>query len=408
VAKTWLSIRVDLLSGSHTGDLWPPPGRVLVVGPSHTFADLATAIDDAFARWDRSHLYEFTLPDGRRIGLPDDEWDEEPVLDAARVKVARHAALGTEFRYVFDLGDFWVHRCTVATRKVDPLDALGIVPDRPLPCFGWGAIPDQYGRKWNGDDGQSRPPPSPAEPDPMVSFTWPQVSSPGVPRLRADDLPALRGATARADREAVRALLTGKDPTALLQHAGSALLAVGVDGLEDLARDVLQRLQGRGDDGDDVLALALAARLGGPQPLLRPVRTDLEQVADLLAGDLVHGQGGWIDLRTGEAWPEVAIESLDEDERPAVDEPDRWLHVQNEGSRDRWNDRHEFAERLRPGPLRDGLLEALEGRGAFGRFARALDGEPAVLTEWRAFSAEREVGRARAALASFGYLALPS
>jgi hypothetical protein len=29
-----------------------------------------------------------------------------------------------------------LHRCTAAMRKVDPLDALGIVPDRPLPCFG--------------------------------------------------------------------------------------------------------------------------------------------------------------------------------------------------------------------------------------------------------------------------------
>jgi hypothetical protein len=408
VPKTWLSIRVDLLSGAHTGELWPTPGRVLVVGPSHTFADLATAIDDAFARWDRSHLYEFTLPDGRRIGLPDEDWDDEPVLDAARVKVARTVALGTEFRYVFDLGDVWVHRCTVAARKVDPVDALGIVPDRPLPCFGWGAIPDQYGRNWDGDDGERTPPPRPVDLDPMVSFAWPQVLSSGAPRLRGDDLRSLRGATARADREAVRELLVGKDPTLLLQHAGSALLAVGVDGIEDVARDVLDRLAARGDDGDDVLALALTAALGGPQPLLRPVRTDLEQVADLLAGDPVHGEGGYVDLRTGEVWPQVALEGLDEDERPALDEPDRWLYVHNEGSRDRWNDRHEFAERLRPGPLRDGLLDALEGKGAFGRFARMLDREPALLTEWRAFSAEREVGRARAALASYGYLALPS
>jgi hypothetical protein len=408
VPKTWLSIRVDPLSGAHTGDLWPTPGRVLVVGPQHTFADLATAIDDAFARWDRSHLFEFTLPGGRRVGLPDDEWDDEPVLDAALVKVGRSAALGTEFRYVFDLGDFWVHRCTVAARKIDPVDALGIVPDRPLPCFGWGTIPDQYGRSWDGDDGERRPPPRLVEPDPMMSPAWPQVPSSGARRLGGDDLRALRGAAVGADREAVRELLAGTDPTLLLQHAGTALLAVGVGGLEDVVRDVVGRLTARGDDGDDVLALALTARLGGPQPLLRPVRTDLEQVADLLAGDPVHGQGGYVDLTTGEVWPQVALENLDEDERPDLDDPDRWLYIHNESSHDRWNDRHEFAERLRPGPLRDGLLDALEGRGAFGRFARALDREPALLAEWRAFSAEREVGRARATLAAFGYLALPS
>ena len=264
--KTWLSIRVDLLSGVHTGDLWPTPGRVLVVRPSHTFADLATAIDDAFARWDRSHLYEFTLPDARRIGLPDED-DEEPVLDAARAKVGKLAPLGTEFRYVFDLGDHWVHRCTVAAGKVDPLDELGIVPDRPLPSFDWGTIPDQYGREWDGDDGERRPPPRPAEPDPMVSFAWPQVVSTGLRRLSADDLHPLRGATARADRDAVAELLTGKDLTALPQHAGSALLAVDATGLEDIVRDVAHRLTARGGHGDDVLAEALTARVGGPQPL---------------------------------------------------------------------------------------------------------------------------------------------
>ena len=130
--KTWLSVRVDLLAG-HGQDLWPSPGRVLAVGPRHTFRDLATAIDDAFARWDRAHLHEFTLADGRRIGRPDDEWDDEPVLDDGRLVVARTVNLGAAFKYVFDLGDYWVHRCTVAARKIDPLEQLGIVPDQPVP-----------------------------------------------------------------------------------------------------------------------------------------------------------------------------------------------------------------------------------------------------------------------------------
>jgi hypothetical protein len=30
--------------------------------------------------------------------------------------------------------------------KVDPLEVLGIRPDVPLPYWGWGSIPDQYGR----------------------------------------------------------------------------------------------------------------------------------------------------------------------------------------------------------------------------------------------------------------------
>ncbi|MDP9989550.1 hypothetical protein J2S98_004741, partial [Arthrobacter oryzae] len=59
MARTWLSVTVELLGGRGE-ELWPWPGRIFVVGPSHTFMDLANAINDAFARWDRSHLSVFT------------------------------------------------------------------------------------------------------------------------------------------------------------------------------------------------------------------------------------------------------------------------------------------------------------------------------------------------------------
>ena len=42
-----------------------------MVGPRHTFAQLAEAIDVAFARWDLSHLHVFELPNGRRVGFAD-------------------------------------------------------------------------------------------------------------------------------------------------------------------------------------------------------------------------------------------------------------------------------------------------------------------------------------------------
>jgi hypothetical protein len=32
---------------------------------------------------------------------------------------------------------------------------------RPLSWWGWGSIPDQYGRDWNGDDGDTPAPPAP-------------------------------------------------------------------------------------------------------------------------------------------------------------------------------------------------------------------------------------------------------
>jgi hypothetical protein len=65
-----LSVRVDLIEG-HGEECWPRPGRIFAAARSHTFKRLADAIDDAFARWDCSHLQDFTLADGRRLCDPD-------------------------------------------------------------------------------------------------------------------------------------------------------------------------------------------------------------------------------------------------------------------------------------------------------------------------------------------------
>jgi hypothetical protein len=160
VARTWLSVRVDLVEGR--GEiLWPRPGRIFAASRSHTFAQLALAIDVAFARWDFSHLHEFRMQDGTRIGMPDDEgWEEAgEVLDDQATKLSR-LALGERLSYTFDFGDGWLHLCTIGPVKIDPFETLGIVPDHPLPFFGWGAIPDQYGRRWDGDAGDDEEPPA--------------------------------------------------------------------------------------------------------------------------------------------------------------------------------------------------------------------------------------------------------
>jgi hypothetical protein len=146
VARTWLQIRVDLLGGGGM-DLRPPPGRILIVAPSHTFEQLADAINQAFARWDLSHLHEFELSDGRRIGFPSDEFAPELVWeDHAKLKVCRELKPGDEFTFTFDLGDNWSHRCTVDPEKADPVEEYGAMPLQPVAIWGWGSIPDQYGR----------------------------------------------------------------------------------------------------------------------------------------------------------------------------------------------------------------------------------------------------------------------
>ena len=44
------------------------------------------------------------------------------------------------------LGDGWEHTCTVLRGDVDPIEELGRTPRETVPIFGWGTLPDQYGR----------------------------------------------------------------------------------------------------------------------------------------------------------------------------------------------------------------------------------------------------------------------
>ena len=174
MARTWLSIRVELVEGRAEA-LWPRPGRVFAAARSHSFADLAAAADVAFARWDRSHLHLFDRGDGRLLASP--EWDDLP--DGAqyshRVKLSTLQP-GEQFVYTFDLGDDWTHLCTVAPARVDPFEILGVLPEAPLAYDGWGTMPDQYGRAFEGDDGESSPGPAPGIHDlpPLLPHWGPQ------------------------------------------------------------------------------------------------------------------------------------------------------------------------------------------------------------------------------------------
>ncbi|MCY1143734.1 hypothetical protein OWR29_37515 [Actinoplanes sp. Pm04-4] len=161
MARSWLSIRVDLVSGRGV-DFWPRPGRIFAAARTHTFEQLARAIDVAFARWDLSHLHSFTFSSGVQA-TPLDLWDDAPddSIDSSTSKLSR-LELGEQFAYWFDFGDDWTHLCTVAEQRIDPLDTVGIVTPGPVPYFGWGDLPDQYERRWDGDDGESEPPKRPS------------------------------------------------------------------------------------------------------------------------------------------------------------------------------------------------------------------------------------------------------
>lgn len=193
-----------------------------------------------------------------------------------------------------------------------------------------------------------------------------------------------------------------------LQLIGDGLVAAalaGVDGSPELARRCVDSLGERASTGDRELVEALAAALGdGPTPMLRPLPVDLEELVVTLEGDPVHG-GGRIDLRTGEVWPQSAIEYAEEVGEIEEDDedPDRWLWVHCEGSHDGYRDMELFIEDLGDEAFADRLARAIAGRGAFRRFKEQLSERPELMTRWHAFSNDRQRGRARNWLVTEGF-----
>lgn len=168
MASPWFQISVELVEGRDLV-LWPRPGRIFAASPTHTFGALADAIDNAFARWDLSHLHEFRRQDGERIGQPDPDFGG--VLDEHTQKLSRLEA-GEELLYIFDFGDGWHHLVTVGTERLDPGEQFGAVPRHPVVLFGWGDIPDQYGRRIADDDGSGTIPPDPRRADLPPLLPW--------------------------------------------------------------------------------------------------------------------------------------------------------------------------------------------------------------------------------------------
>lgn len=137
---SWLLVEVGLLSG--VGDVFrPAPGRLFAVPPTATFEEFAHSIDVAFSRWDHSHLHAFRFADGTEVGYPDDEAGDPDDFIDHDVAVTELVKPDDEFRYVFDFGDNWQHRCRVIGTNTDrPADSVRA----PVMIGTWGESPEQY------------------------------------------------------------------------------------------------------------------------------------------------------------------------------------------------------------------------------------------------------------------------
>ena len=63
----------------------------------------------------------------------------------------------------------------IGPEEIDPGKELGVVPGRPRPYWGWGVIPDPYGRLFDGDDGETPIPVPPQQP-----WLWANAPEPAI------------------------------------------------------------------------------------------------------------------------------------------------------------------------------------------------------------------------------------
>ena len=222
----------------------------------------------------------------------------------------------------------------------------------------------------------------------------------------------IRTAAAALDAQLLVQLVAEAGIDRHLQEVGEVVLTVlerDRSAGESAAKALAELLTKRAWTGDEDLAALLVEIADGRASEGRRIRADLDGVADLLEGSIDMGFGGVLDCDTGDAWPEGVLDDWAGDgDAPDPDgDPERYLFIPNVGSRDAWEDMRDFAADVEDDKLRDQLLDAIDGRGAFSRFKRVLAQHDDLRVRWYAYSAETRAGRARDWLAAEGYAALP-
>lgn len=97
----------------------PTIWRRIVVPESITLGNLHQVLQITFD-WCDYHLHEFDFG-GERFGIPDPEFDFEPVRSETRIQLKTALGGMTSFKYIYDFGDYWEHRIKVEKKLLgDP------------------------------------------------------------------------------------------------------------------------------------------------------------------------------------------------------------------------------------------------------------------------------------------------
>jgi hypothetical protein len=141
--------------------------------------------------------------------------------------------------------------------------------------------------------------------------------------------------------------------------------------------------------------ILLSAKLG------RQLKIDLDELGSTMADRGDYPGGGYVNTQTGEVVPAALTDESTVGEEYVVDvEEGDWEHVV-EDSHEGWQDMADFAAAVKDPRSRESLEDAVQGRGAFSRFRRAID-RADLSQEWNCFVDDRRWGRARQELADLG------
>ena len=286
----WMTIRVVLADGQGI-ELDPTPGRVMLAHAEHTFAELADAVDGAFGRWDPTPAHEFEVegrmvasdPDALPVLMPDAHPEHSDVRTLGEVGLRP----GSRFTYLFDPRQRWVHHCRVEEVGLDPFSLVEEEPDLPVPVFGWGDVPDQYGRVEEDDE--------PYLPDEALADALEEALAEDDDLEVVLDLEAEVGASGWPQPE----------PSSW-RVVAQALDGVEIPRPEDELREAVDRLHLHSDSDEWPWSVLWAA--GGMEEDALP-EDDQELWLELAAGVVVPRDAVPLDPEAEEAW--AALEPAD-------------------------------------------------------------------------------------------------